>query len=633
MKLIVAAGLSFLPIASMTAQARDSVRLDPVVITVSRLPEPAASASASVTVLRGDDLRARGIASVADALREVPGLAVVATGPAGASTSLFARGGNSNFVKVLIDGVAVNEAGGAFDFAHLRVTNVERIEVVRGPVSVLYGSDAVAGVVQIFTGRGDSASMSLDARAGNRETLDVRAEVLSGGVAHWSAGVSHFGTGGIYEFNNAYRNDDASASLSSAPGSTFDLRLTARYQDASYHFPTTGSGVATDSNAFTTEKRLVTGAEIGRNVSPWLTVQGSAGWNRLDRLSGNSPDSPADTSGFYSRSDSRSNRRTTDLRFTSTFSRATVTGGVERGWQREESDGTSRFGAFPPDTTRFDERRTNTGVFAQLVLLPVSTVRTTLGARRDDNARFGTFDTWRAAVAWSLSSRLTARASAGTAFREPAFAETFNTAFSNGNPELQPERSNSRELGLVAQPARGTKLGMAFFDQRFENLIQYVGTFGSPDPSYENVAAATARGLELEASAALRAAYAMVSVTSLHTRVREAGTGAGGTFVRGEQLLRRPPRSGSATIGYRGRHSISLTALHTGRRTDRDFDAFPARAVTLDPYTRFDAAASFALWRARLTVRAENLANVAYQEIFGFRTRGRTILAGARIER
>ena len=123
-------------------------------VTATQYPTTPDSVAATVSVIRGDDLRARGIHFVADALREIPGAQVVQNGPYGATTSLFVRGGESDYVKVLVDGVAVNQPGGFFDFGSLTTDNVERIEVLRGPGSVLYGSDAIAGVIQIVTRQG-----------------------------------------------------------------------------------------------------------------------------------------------------------------------------------------------------------------------------------------------------------------------------------------------------------------------------------------------------------------------------------------------------------------------------------------------------------------------------------------------
>ena len=123
-------------------------------MTATRLPTPPDAVVSSVTMIRGDDLRARGIRFVQDALREVPGATVVQVGSYGGVSSLFLRGGESDYVKVLVDGVPVNQSGGAYNWANLTTDNVDRIEVLRGPASVLYGSDAVSGVVQIFTRRG-----------------------------------------------------------------------------------------------------------------------------------------------------------------------------------------------------------------------------------------------------------------------------------------------------------------------------------------------------------------------------------------------------------------------------------------------------------------------------------------------
>ncbi|MEO7137984.1 MAG: TonB-dependent receptor plug domain-containing protein, partial [Gemmatimonadales bacterium] len=123
-------------------EAQDTTRLPELVVTPTRLPTPPDAVVSSVTVIAGDDIRARGIRFVQDALREVPGAAVVQGGSFGAVTSMFLRGGESDYVKVLIDGVPVNQSGGAFNWANLTTDNVDRIEVLRGPGSVIYGSDA-----------------------------------------------------------------------------------------------------------------------------------------------------------------------------------------------------------------------------------------------------------------------------------------------------------------------------------------------------------------------------------------------------------------------------------------------------------------------------------------------------------
>src|SRR5438105_7487725 len=185
-------------------QAQDTARLGTVVVSATKVPQPASTLSQAVTVISGDDLRARGVTRVSDALREVPGASLVQSGSFGAITSLFLRGGESRYTKVLIDGVPVNSAGGSFDFSHLTTDNIERIEIVRGPASVLYGADAATGIVQIFTRRGGPEHRtSIGARGGTYHSLDVDGDASGAyGYGRFSVGGAHHSTDGILPFNN-----------------------------------------------------------------------------------------------------------------------------------------------------------------------------------------------------------------------------------------------------------------------------------------------------------------------------------------------------------------------------------------------------------------------------------------------
>src|SRR6476469_10318180 len=203
-------------ISANSARAQDSVAtLNTVVISASKSPIDRARLTQSATILTGDDLRARGITQVSEALRSVPGLSLAQNGSFGSVTSLFLRGGESRYTKVLIDGVAVNQSGGYFDFSHLTTDNIEKIEIVRGPASVLYGADAVTGVVQIFTRRGSaSPSGSISARGGTYHTFDVDGESLGAlGMAKSSLAAGHHSTDGVLPFNNEYRNGTLSTSV------------------------------------------------------------------------------------------------------------------------------------------------------------------------------------------------------------------------------------------------------------------------------------------------------------------------------------------------------------------------------------------------------------------------------------
>src|SRR6266550_2693689 len=148
-------------------QSRDTAHTAPIIVTATRVPMSQGSLPVAVTVITGVELRLRGITTVADALNDVTSASVVQSGSQGATTQLFLRGGESKYVKVLIDGIPTNDPGGTYDFASLTTDNVERIEIVRGPASVIYGADAVAGVVQVITRSGLGAQrVELDVRTG-----------------------------------------------------------------------------------------------------------------------------------------------------------------------------------------------------------------------------------------------------------------------------------------------------------------------------------------------------------------------------------------------------------------------------------------------------------------------------------
>ena len=181
-----------LPTVLAAQEQQDTTRLQELVVTATLSPLPADAVVSSVTTITGEELRARGVRLVQDAIRQVPGAMVVQGSSYGGVSSLFLRGGESDYVKVLIDGVPVNRSGGGYNWANLTTDNIERIEILRGPASVLSGSDAVTGVVQVFTRRG-TAGLAVEggAEAGSFGTILGQASVLGGTErVHYSADAS-----------------------------------------------------------------------------------------------------------------------------------------------------------------------------------------------------------------------------------------------------------------------------------------------------------------------------------------------------------------------------------------------------------------------------------------------------------
>jgi vitamin B12 transporter len=638
--LIVGALSAFLPTVVSSQARSDSTTLPPVVVTATRLPVTTGAATTATAVVSGESLRAAGITDVLTALRNLVGVDVVRAGSAGAQTSLFMRGGESDYVRVLVDGVPVNDPGGAFDFGGLTTDNIDRIEVVRGPASVLYGSDAVAGVVQIFTRAGlRGSAWDGSVRAGSLGARD--------GSLAWRAGSSRVSTSlavashrsnGSLAFNNEYRNDVGSVRVTTANAGRTTGSFAVRFSDDEYHYPTNSAGRVEDRNAKRGTRRAVASVDGTHAFSPVWQLAGGAGVSDARGRTIDAQDDAADTLGFYVyRNRGHTVRQYAESRLNAFVRGDVVTIGGEWSREAQRSRDSSNYDISP---NRFAAARETRAVFVQGTG-GHGPLAYTLGGRLDRSSTYGDFRTWRASAAVRLSDVLSVRGGAGTAFKAPTFFETFSTAFSTGNAALHPERSRGWDAGIEwhagSSVARAT-----WFDQKFRNLIQYAYQ-PPPAPNYFNVAAASSRGLEIEARAPLTAMLTVAAAgTLLHTRVDDAGfdagAGPGATFVPGERLIRRADRSGSLTLLAHptGRISGSATLNYVGRRSDRDFSAFPAAPLTLGGYARADAAGEYRLPGTRdarslfLTLRVENLLDRRYQEVAGFAAPGRVVMAGLR---
>lgn len=633
--------------AGEAQESRDTTFLDPVVITATRVPIARPWVVSGISVLEGATLRSLGVTQVLDALRLMPGLDVAQTGSFGGNTSLFLRGGESDYVKVLVDGVPINDPGGAFDFANLTTDNIERIEMVRGPSSVLYGSDAVSGVVQIFTRRGRGAPKAeVGVRGGTYRSVVVDGG-FSGGTesVDYAFGASRFTTGGVYAFNNDYDNTVLSGAVHVRPDERTRAGIAVRYTDSKYHFPTDGTGQVVDRNSFSLLDRFVGSLDLSRFFTDRVEGQLLFALNRTDGGMDDRPDGPADTLGFYGyKSLQVLERRSADMRVNLHLGEASVvTGGVqvEGADERSFNESLSQYGA---STGSQESTRGSRAYYAQLLANPIYGLALNAGARVDDNDTFGTFFTYQGGAAYNFPSGTRLRAAVGKAFKEPTFFENFaNTAFVVGNPDLAPERSRNWEVGAEQTMLRGRVLvGATYFDQQFRDLVQYTAVPANPgDPNYFNVAAADASGMEFEARGRVHGLELDGSYTRLHTEVTDAGfdSGPGAAFVAGERMLRRPTDALSLGARYAiARATLGLGVRHVGMRDDRDFSTYPATPIALASYTKIDASAVWtagavhsALPKLTLTCRVDNLFDTEYQEVFGFPARGRTVMVGGKM--
>lgn len=629
----------------------DTVEVGDLVVTAHRLPVARDAVTASVTVIEREEIESSGAEHVLELLHGVPGANVAQSGSFGDQASLFLRGGESDFVKVLVDGVPVNRPGGSFDFSTLTLDNVERIEVVRGPASVVHGSDAVTGVVQIFTRSGEGpASASASAEAGTFGTLDWETSFSGGSEeARYSVSLSRFVSDGPLAFNDDHRNTVASGRFSWSPGDRTEASMSVRFGDHDTHFPTDGSGAVVDENAVRDGEDVVLSGEVGHFVTDRLEARFELGLAEEDERVVDRPDGPADTLGtFASRREADVGRRRAGVRLNyHAADHTVVTVGVEGELedQRSRSTSTSPFGVFEDSV---DVDRDNVGYFVQAVteLGPWSV---NAGGRLDDNDEFGTFGTGRIGAAYAFPTDTRVRLNVGNAFKEPTFTETFGTSSVAGNPGLDPERSRTWEAGLE-QPLWDDRLslGVTYFDQSFDDLVQFTAVPADslaggegPAPNFFNVAEATSRGVEVELVADLPHGFRLRGdYTRLDTEVTDAGFQGdpGETFESGEELLRRPAHSANAALTWSppSGGTVRASVRRVGERDDLRFTGLTGERVTLDGYTRVDVALRHPLPFLRPgsgvtvtpTFRVDNLFDVDYREVAGFATRGRTVLAG-----
>ena len=633
-----------------------------IVVTASARELPRSRVTDSVTVVTGDDIAARQFETVADVLRlVVPGLGVIATGGRGGLTQLYARGGESDFSLVLIDGVRVNGFGGSYDFAHLPVGDIERIEVVRGPQSAVYGSDAIGSVVQIITRQGGPARAGGVIEGGSFGTSRVSVNTSgSANALSWGAAFEQLDTdgqngtttaSGELLSNDDYLRRDLSLNGQWNGREGTAIRSTFRYGTNERGFPGawgsdpggTYSGVDTVSRGTNDNQVFSVGVtqQLGANVDQRVDVSHT----KTDSLF-NSP---------FGESTSSSRRLTVRARTDATLRPGIVaTGGLDL--LREEAGS-----AFITDSS-FNEIPVERRIFAyfgELRFDPTTRLSVTGGVRVDHirlNALAGdafgrpTFTDQtevsanpRVSLGWYVRpadvtddwTRL--RVSAGTGIRPPG---AFEIAFTD-NPALKPERTRSFDVGLEQALASGRIVveATAFYN-RYNDLIVSVGQSFQDASQFrtDNLDNSLARGLELAASARTAQGFeARATYTWLGTEVLELDAADGQAkagFEVGDPLLHRPRHQGSLELSFTQPRFSVFTSLGARGRT-RDIDpTFGTFGGLFDnpSYAVVDIGGSLrATAGLEFIARIQNLLDNDYEEAFGFPALGRSFIAGVRV--
>lgn len=647
-----------------TIQLDLSAVSDAVVVSAAQVEIPLSSAAASVTVLTGDELQSRQIESVADALRLVPGLNVIASGGRGGLTSVFPRGGESDYSLVFVDGVQANAFGGGFDFAHLPVANIDRIEVVRGPQSALYGSNAIGSVIRIVTRKGGTPTGSASIEGGSFGTERFTG-ATSGSHEGWQWGASaeqlttnNLNGGrtaaGETVSNDEYDRHDLAGSLGwSVPGKATirgDVRYSKNERGSPGPFGTDPGGTygGIDTVSGTTNENWLSSFSTTVPLGERVRAAGNVAYSHLD----------GEFASPFGDSFSLSRRTTARGQVDTTLAPGLdLSAGFE--YLHERAGSTFITG---PGTDPIPVRRSVAGTFGEARWEHGSRLFVTGGVRADrierspldaDPDGFSPRPAMADDTVVSVNPKVSAawiarpdsgtstkiRGAAGTGIRPPDGFELSST----DNPSLKPERSRSFEAGVDQALADGRVLATAtWFQNNYDDLLVAVGSFSQASRyRTDNIANARARGIELagttrvktgrESDLQVRLGYTFLDTDVL--AVDQSGA-APPPFAVGDPLIRRP------------RHQFSADALFSaGQLTTYLEGGARSRALDVDPsfgtfgglfynpgFTVWSIGSGYRVHRLfEVFGRIDNLFDEKYEESLGFPALGRGAMVGLRV--
>jgi vitamin B12 transporter len=613
-----------------------AVELEPMVVTATGRPTPLGRVAGSVTVIGPEEIARRQLRTLGQALAGVPGVRLVPLGGAGQQTSAFIRGASSGHTLVLIDGVRANDPSsptGAFDFAGVSLDNVERIEVVRGPLSTLYGSDAIGGVVQIVSRRAGAGARAAARVEGGSDDAGRLTLEGSGASAAFDASLSaslyrtsgdsvtpaRLRAGASAE-RDAYRDGTLAARLGLAAADHLDLAFTGRWSETETELD---PGAGEDPDARIEQRQGFLRGEaraelLGGRWESLLAVDHA----RYDRRNRNDPRDAFDTrERAHYRGERTAVRWQNDLLLARDH---VLTAGAEAQRERADNRTAADLGGFPL-STRTDAEAGTRALFLQDALDIGATTQGTLGVRLDDHEDFGAEATWRVAAAHTfeaLGTRLSA--TVGTGFKAPTLDQLYGVTASGfgvfrGNPDLEPERSRGWEAGFE-QPAAGGRasLGATYFASRVEDLIA-LALLPNGDSTLENRDQARLSGVEVNLGLRPTGALAL-SLGYTYTDARDQDQ---------ERLLRRPRHQLVVTADWEISDRAGLSVQ--GRYVDdwEDLDRVRFERVRPPGYGVVDLAVRFALSpRVTLLGRVENLLDQGYEPASGFAGPDRAILVG-----
>jgi vitamin B12 transporter len=613
-----------------------------VVVTAEAEPVLRSQTIAPADVITREEINRRQAVTLPDLLQFTPGAAFGHTGPFGGTASLLLNGGNSGFTKVLVDGTPINPPGSAVDFSSLTTENIDKVEIVRGAESAIYGSDAVSGVVQLFTHRGETRipAANLFAEGGGFSSARGGAD-FSGllGKFDYSGAATYFQTNGQGP-DDAFLNRTFSGNFGYSFSDKNQLHLSLRNNASDAEIP--GPMLVLPPVPFQGYAQHIFSAN-----ARWEFATGPHWHHQLTGTESYTRQNSFRTQPLSLAYDSLLEFNRAGLGAQSTYvSRAFI---ATAGYQYEVENGGINY-VLPGHL-----RRNNQAGYLDFRYTPLSRLSLDFGARAEANASFGTRIVPRVGGSYVLHygkgflGDTRYRAFYGEGIKEPRFDQTFGTdPCFPGNPNLKPEASKGWSTGFEQKLATDRwKISADYFYNRFYNMVSFANCFpgglcAAQPPAtcpygngtYFNTDLAFARGLNLDSEWRLRKnLFLFGNYTYDDTRVLQSENPfADPALIPGNRLLRRPLHSGSLGLNLAvARVNWSLIGYFTGVRTDSDFIDF---LKVNDPgYARFDIAASYNVTHGlAFTARATNLFNKQYQDAFGYPALGRDYRFGLRYQ-
>jgi vitamin B12 transporter len=622
--------------------------IEEVLVTASHQPQTLNQIGSAISRIDADELSTHTSTNASDLLRNVAGISVNQSGPVGALTQVRMRGAEANHTLVLIDGVRVNDVslGSEFNFANVTNADISHIEVLRGPQSARYGSDAIGGVIGIFTREADSTGWHGQANLGlgqfNTRDLGGRLGFRSAAKdqRNWDAqlNIHRLDTDGIDAsplgdeldgFRNTHINAKARLELSATASLRVNLRQVNTQSEGDkqdFDFPTTPTqGLIVDADERVDSQQRHVHLAYSQTVGDWqYDAAMTRSQSSTDYL----------TNGARARG-LRGERLLLDLQGSRSFAVGVTDQSVNFGIQSEQRDFANIYVGY--DVANYQADDAQNSLFAEY-LVNLDQTYMGLSIRRDWNDRFANATTTRGTVSHILlrsdSARSRLHFSFGQGITNPSFFELFGFAPATfiGNPDLKPEQSNSFDLGwsqsfaanIAGQDTRWN-VDVTYFAADLQNEITtiYDSNFMSTPINLETDSKRS--GVEVSADANFGENW---QLGAAYTRLRAREN-------RIEEV-RRPRHSGQIRLSRnfadnRGRASIQF--LHNGRRTDSEFIyATPETRVDLQPYTLTNVGVSFELQpNLILSARADNLTGTEYQQVFGYNSPGRSVSLGVKL--